>query len=192
MQINIFEGGRRLAVLVSILAVVGAAALGASVSSSASGNYRIYEPGAQLIATPEPCEEPGSRFFVFTAETPKGRSASISLCLVSMPFVQPDGAVYRLVPYRREADGRYRGAGNYSQEVQSYVEKIKSEFRIPSDEGNKLDLQYEKHRNSEWKFIVFGLAIFLAVFWFGVAAIGWIVRGFAGIPRGKDARPKQE
>lgn len=192
MQINIFEGARRLAVLASILAVAGAVALAASVSSSAFGNYRLYAPGSKLVATPEPCSELGSRLFEFTAETPKGRTASISLCFVSMAFVQADGTVENLVPYRREADGRYWGAGSYSPEVQNYVEETKSRFRIPTDEGNKLDLQYEQHRNSEWQTIGVGLAIFLAVFWLGVAAIGWIVRGFAGIPRGKDARPKTE
>ncbi|HEL5400331.1 TPA: hypothetical protein UOJ25_000409 [Stenotrophomonas maltophilia] len=189
MQINIFEGARRLALLVSLLAVVGAVALGASVSQYTTGNYRLYAPGDKLIATPESCDEPGSRLAMLDAATPKGRAVSISLCLVSMAFAQPDGTILNLVPYHREANGTYWGGEPYSQEVQGYVERLNSEFLLPPDEGNKLDLQYEKRRNSEWKSIAIGLALFLAVFWIGVVAVGWIVRGFAGIPRGKDSRP---
>ncbi|HHA2739682.1 TPA: hypothetical protein ACOFBV_000868 [Stenotrophomonas maltophilia] len=192
MRINIFEGARRLALLVSGLAVIGAVALAASVSPYVSGGYRIYAPGDKLTATRKSCDEPGSRLALLDAKTPKGRSVSVSLCLVSMAFPQLDGTVLSLVPYQRETNGTYWGAGPYSPEVQGYVERLKSEFRLPPDEGNKLDLQYEQQRNSEWKSIAIGLAIFLTVFWLGVLATGWIVRGFAGIPRGKDARPKAE
>lgn len=192
MQINIFEGARRLALLASGLAVVAAVALAASVSPYASGNFRLYAPGDKLTATPKSCDEPGSRLVVLDAKTPKGRSVSVSLCLVSMAFPQLDGTVLSLVPYQREANGTYWGAAPFSQEVQGYVERLRSEFQLPPDEGNKLDLQYEKSRNSEWTSIAIGLAIFLAVFWLGVFALGWIVRGFAGIPRGQDSRPTVE
>lgn len=192
MQINIFEGARRLAVLASVLAVVTAVALGSSVTSSAYGSYRIYSPRAQLIATPKQCDEPGSRLDVFSAETPKGRSATISLCLVSMAFPDKSGSVENLVPYRTNADGMVWGAQSYSPEVDSYLGEIRRDFTLPDDEGKKLDRQYDEGRNSQWLSIAAGLAVFLAVFWLGVAAIGWIVRGFAGIPRGKDARPKPE
>jgi len=98
-----------------------------------------------------------------------------------------DGTLQGFIPLPPGPNGKPSWAHSYSPAVKAYERDIESNFRLPYDEGSKADR--DSKRLKDWKNVAIGLVIFLLGFWLVVAAIGWIVRGFMGIPRGKDARP---
>ncbi len=81
------------------------------------------------------------------------------------------------------------GSASYSSEVSAYERKLEERFKIPlSDEepiAKDISRRYRENMTEGFGYLVAGLAIFGGVVW----AIGWIVRGFLGIPRGMDKRP---
>jgi len=96
----------------------------------------------------------------------------------------PDGQ--KLGPYKEEG-GLWFGGSTYSQEVTRYMSARAAQFTQ--------DKQYEKSASEQWRqgrLIQLGFTLAYAVGgWIGIAivkfAIGWIVRGFLGIPSGKDS-----
>ena len=110
----------------------------------------------------------------------------VTLCLLAMPFGKENT---RLIPYKIDEQGRIWGAAIYSSEVVLYEKKLESRFKMSASDEEKLKQETLKRYRENWlsglSYLVGGLAIFAGVVW----AIGWIVRGFLGIPRGMDRRP---
>ena len=75
-----------------------------------------------------------------------------------------------------------------SHRVHNRVEKAFILFDADKERAEKLwrkERNEDLKRGAQWLFGgLFGLWVFGAV-------VGWIVRGFAGIPQGKDSRPTQ-
>lgn len=76
----------------------------------------------------------------------------------------------------------------YSAEVAKYTAEAKSRF-IPSARDLELfEGLYSRALFEQWKSALEVLVGGLVLGWVLVAATGWVVRGFLGIPRGQDAR----
>ncbi|WP_291518410.1 hypothetical protein [Acidovorax sp.] len=74
-------------------------------------------------------------------------------------------------------------------EVRTYIDNLAASFRLsPSDIEWLQELKRQKLWE-QWKQALQILFGGLAVGWAVTAGVGWIVRGFLGIPRGKDHRP---
>lgn len=193
MNVNVFEGARRAAVIVSILGLVLAAVLALTTSPYVSVNYRVDSPGAVPVWSDQSCPPDGSRSEYVTASSAKGRLVNINLCLLSMQFpASGSHPSRRLVPYTVRADGTVYGNDRYSLDVQNYAEQAGRNFQLLATEAKRADRIYEGERLNIWLESAKWLLICLAVFWAAVWAIGWTVRGFAGIPRGKDSRQPQD
>lgn len=192
MQINVFEGARRISFLLSALAVVVAIWLAASSDPLVTANYRIYQPGTPIVSAGPDCHEQGSTEVYLKTTTPKSRKVWVNVCLMAEQLAMDDGTAKSFIPLPPGTNGKPSWAYAGSEAVAQYKERIKRSFVLPADEGQKLDTQFEVKRRKEWRDISVGLAGTLLVFWLGVAAVGWIVRGFAGIPRGQDSRPTIE
>lgn len=188
MQINVFEGARRIAVLMSAIAVIVGVSVAATTEPYVVSRFNIYGPDEAMVATSVDCEIGGSAEVSFEAETPKGRSTWVRICLVAEQLAMDDGSTVSVVKLPAGSNGKPSWNYSASPSVDRYKKNIQSAFKFPNDEGNKADLQFEAKRREAWMDIAKVLAITLVVFWLAVAAIGWIVRGFAGIPRGKDSR----
>lgn len=94
-------------------------------------------------------------------------------------------------------EGLYELSGSpYHPEVKGYIDQRAAEFEITSPMLPAID----KHlRLVEKEALLMHIkemlaisAYFIGGFWLFSLVIGWIVRGFAGIPRGQDFRPAQE
>ena len=183
MAINVFAGARRIALLISAVA-----ALGTLIALWASPPYvgikvQVTHPQAPFALTEDECPWDSARHY-FTTKLRGERSIGVDLCMKSMDF---HGA--QLIPYRVDAAGMIYGAASYSDEVDAYEKELKKRFQLSPADLKAVDKITSQRDTRAWKDGLFYLSIALGVFWAAVWGIGWIVRGFTGIPMGKDHRP---
>lgn len=187
MSFNIFEGARRIALLISGLAVVGTLIGLTAYDPYVSAQYYIAHPNGAFVRWTESCPQ-GGRTHYFTSETRSGDSVSINLCLLPMSF--GDDKV-SLIPYKIDEQGRIWGAASYSSEISDYERKLEKRFELAANDEQifkeEISQRYRENWMSGLGYLTAGLAIFAGVVW----AIGWIVRGFLGIPSGLDKRADQ-
>jgi hypothetical protein len=122
-----------------------------------------------------------------SGSTANGTGVTVSLC-----FEAADGFSNgkRLIPYKFDpATKQVWGADRWSSEVKDYVKKYTANFKIPASDYAELD---RKAKSRWWTQIKEGfgsMMIGLVVLFIIVHAIGWVVRGFMGIPKGMDSKP---
>jgi hypothetical protein len=196
MKINAFEGARRIALLVGALwaaGCVGYAVFNAPYASIAysldtiAGTKKLVNACASIDGT-ERVQKTGA----------DGGSIFISLCFP--PVVMDDGGLRYLYRATGEEVGKqryqfiatkgeiYGMEDKHSIQVTSYQNAQREVFTVTDAVVEAATASQRTALIEQWKvslMILFGGLVFLWVF---VAAAGWIVRGFAGIPRGKDGR----
>jgi hypothetical protein len=114
------------------------------------------------------------------------KSASVELCFKARSA--DSGA--QVVPFAIESTGRWRGNDRYSDAVQAYIDRRAEAFVLtPVDQ----QAAREEWRRQWWKNIRNGV-LFAIGGWIALSLLqvmlGWIVRGFLGIPWGLDRRPE--
>lgn len=97
----------------------------------------------------------------------------------------------RLVPYKIDEKGMIWGAASYSSEVSEYERQLEKRFILAPRDEEFAEKEFSRRYWREIKEGIGYLAIGLAIFGGFVWAVGWIVRGFVGIPRGMDKRPSE-
>ena len=184
MKINVFEGARRIALLIGGVAIAGTLISLATDDPYVSVKYSIAHPNGAFVRMQESCPSDASRHY-FTSKISTGESVSIDLCLLAMTF---DNA--RLIPYKIDKEGMTWGAASYSSEVSDYERMLEGRFKLPAGDEDALKKEISRRYRENWisdlGYLVAGLAIFAGFVW----AVGWITRGFLGIPRGMDRRPE--
>ena len=95
-----------------------------------------------------------------------------------------------LIPFRSE-DGRWWMNEPYSEPVETYTKQVANSFTFTAEQERVMDKQSSHLR---WKSI--GEAGGILVGWLvslglGAWVVGWIVRGFFGIPTGMDFKPEK-
>jgi len=184
MRINIFEGARRIALIFAALTTIVVLLVTGTSDPYLSVDYHVSRPDLPPVRTDEPCPTSAGRHY-FSTNTPNDHSVGIDLCLLTMPFGKDSE---QLVPYKIDQAGMVWGAASYSSEVDVYEREIEKRFALSSSDAQWADQEISKRYRKNWLQSLSYLAIGLVVFWVLVWCIGWIVRGFAGIPRGKDSR----
>lgn len=192
MAINVFEGSRRI---VKLLLGICFFAVAAGFLSDNPVRIPVYVDVPNVGVTPIPVEElrdcdppnyrPGSWPI---KRTKQGTTYSLRLCFranndweggkVFVPFVWTDGQTY--------------GDTYTSMNIYSYANKFASEFEADEALETEINGRY-------WPelFKQVGRAVFVALLaclglWLCAKIIGWVVRGFFGIPRGKDFKEAEE
>lgn len=84
---------------------------------------------------------------------------------------------------------RYMMNGPYTSEVTKYTDAVAERFAVPAGDLSAAEEKLWSARLEQWKEASMTLGIGLAIGWALVAGVGWIARGFMGIPRGADKRP---
>lgn len=185
MAINIFEGARRIALLIAGVATIGTVIGLVTNEPYMPIKYSIAHPTGPFVRMEDSCPSDASKHY-FTAKTSTGKNVSVDLCILAMSFGKNGD---RLIPYKVDEQGMIWGAAPYSSEVSAYERKLEERFKIPlGDEKQiikEISRRYRENMMEGFGYLVAGLAIFGGVAW----AIGWIVRGFLGIPHGMDRRP---
>jgi hypothetical protein len=186
MTFNMFEGARRIALLIGGVAVAGSLVALVTYDPYVSVQYSIAHPSGTFLRMQESCPSEAGRHY-FTTKTSTGQSVSVDLCLLSMSFGKDNT---RLIPYRVDEQGMIWGAASYSSEVSDYGRRLEGRFKLSGGDEEALKKEISRRYRENWMsglgYLVAGLVIFAGVVW----AIGWIARGFLGIPRGMDRRPE--
>ena len=185
---NIFEGSRRLAYLAGGLAAAATLIFAATHDPYISIDYSIAHPRASFQRLQESCPTRAGQHY-FTTTSASGRRVSIDLCLLTMPFGEKNE---QLVPYRTDEKGMVWGAASYSSEVSVYKSELEARFVLPAEDNEWLEKEVSSRYWDNWKESLRNLGIGLGMFAISVSAIGWIIRGFIGIPRGVDRKPSNE
>ena len=187
MSFNVFEGARRIAIFAGILATVGTAIGLVTHDPYVSLSYTVAHPTGPFVRSDEQCPTEGGRHY-FSTKTAKGQSISVNLCLLAMSFGDKGE---QLIPFKVDEKGMVWGARSYSSDVSAYERRLEDRFKLPSADDQEVSKQisrkYRESMISGIGYLAIGLAFFAAFVW----TMGWIVRGFLGIPRGQDSRPSE-
>jgi|SRR5690606_35904493 len=185
MAINIFEGARRVAYLVAGVSAAGTILILWNYDPYVSAQYSISNPNGNFVRMEGSCPSDAGHHY-FTTRTSDGEAVSITLCIHAMTFGENKT---RLIPYKVDDAGMIWGAASYSTEVSEYERELERRFEISDSDEKQLKKDISRQYWENWKsgigYLGIGLAIFAGVVW----AIGWIVRGFMGIPQGLDSKP---
>lgn len=83
----------------------------------------------------------------------------------------------------------WRMHDRYSSEVRTYAGRVAAGFALSNDDSKEAERRLWSARVEQWKQAAQVMLVGLIVGWGLVALVGWVVRGFMGIPRGADRRP---
>ena len=184
-RLNLFEGSRRISLLLKIVWVLGVVAVAYSQTPYVSLHFTTTHPAATLTMSDYDCQVGVDAMEFVTRTLDDGRSVSAQLCFQSPVFQSNQ---QRLVPYKVESDQIW-GNDRYSNDVTNYTDARANEFRLtPPDQevaAQRLDAQRSENVRNAILFIIGGWIVLSIL----QALIGWIVRGFMGSPRGHDHRP---
>jgi hypothetical protein len=186
MRINLFEGARRIALIAAGLVTTGTAIALIVQQPYQSTTYLVESPDSPFKRIDDSCPSDAAKHY-FTAKTSTGKEVNVHLCILAMSFGEKED---RLIPYKIDERGVW-GDRSYSSNVTAYEKTLETRFKVPiGDEEaitKAISQRYRENLTKGFAYLVAGLAIFAAIVW----AIGWIARGFLGIPRGMDTRPDQ-
>jgi hypothetical protein len=195
MKLNIFEGARRIALGFGAIWLIGCLAYAMFSVAYVSVTYVV--PGFEESAIKgTACGKQDAERYI-TAVTSNGRSVGVNLCFTASEA--SDGRM--LVPYTlniKNPDAqnpwdKYTVLMNepYSTSVRDYTELVGNRFKFPESDTKDVEKLLWDARLNQWKEALQFALCGVAFLWAAVAGIGWIVRGFMGIPRGKDVRPAE-
>ncbi|MGO4220541.1 hypothetical protein AB4Y64_01555 [Lysobacter sp. TAF61] len=184
MKINVFEGARRIALLLSIVATLIVVGLAVVFEPYVTRSYVADSPDAPFVKT-ESCDLDDVTVYA-NAVTPDGVEPSIRLCIPTMPYGDYGQRMFAVT----KTDKRISVVDRYDDKADAYKLALEQRFRLTAADAAEIDSEASTLKRARWTDSLIGLAVGLAIFWACVWAIGWIVRGFAGIPRGRDNRPE--
>lgn len=184
MAINIFEGARRITKLIAAIWIIGWLVAAFNVSPSTSVTYQIARPGAVPVLTTEKCPSDSATEYDHK-ETKSGTKAWVTLCFLAI--TADDGS--KVIPYRADpVKSQWWVERKYSSEVSEYTHRIATSFSIPPSDEARIDSQWWPSFLKELGQGALGAIGGLLFLWAFAWTMGWIVRGFMGIPRGSDCR----
>lgn len=183
MQINVFEGARRISVALGVLWVGGFLVAAMMSNPFVNITYSIPTFGAKPVKVDD-CPTVAEPMYEWVT-TSLGDSVRLELCLGTMPS---DDGTRMLVPYARAEGGQVWLGAKYSNEVRNYTKQLAEALHLSGDIAAEVESLKWKKRIAEWRDYGAVMLGGLLAGWVFVSAIGWVVRGFLGIPRGKDVR----
>ena len=207
MGVNFFEGGRRITAIIATLILMGCAAWFAFEGGEDRVVLETSAPDERASWTLRSCDYPDqwrpwsekSNFgdndpvrlgMCFRANKDKkivvGFGPEQQLQLDSFDGLRPPPVTYR----------QHVAAEAWSPEAEAYMREQMNAFEFTSDEAREIDKKQWTLRWSRFAQNVATAAPWVMGLLFGLwiisSGIGWIVRGFAGVPVRKDFRPDSE
>lgn len=187
MAVNAFEGARRIGMLIAAIWTIGWIVAAFFFSEPyISVNYTISWPNELPKRSDPSCTFGDNEIEYVTVQTAKGTEAHVRLCFLAQP--SNDGR--KLIFYAVDPSNPKLFIGNarHSTEVQDYAKRVKNGFVLPKADEPWIDQQLWPERLKILGQGALGAIGGLLFLWCFSWAIGWIVRGFLGIPRGKDRK----
>lgn len=189
MKFNVFEGARRIVLLLQGIFVLAALGIGFFDDPYVRLVYETRYPNEPFsLAKNRECNYSNDASEEIERKTENGNEINITLCYRGSPFSGGD----ILIPFRLEDDGKVWGNGKYSTEVSEYTKKRTASFVLPPDAHDEYrKAWWEKKFENAWDGIKTAAIGYICILIFSFS-VGWIVRGFLGIPQGRDHRIKNE
>lgn len=188
MKVNIFEGSRRITRIIQgvwIITCIGYAILDMPYVTI---HYKLIWPSTPFLrmSPDEACNANDAQENISSFQLAEGKTISINLCFIAQ--TSNDGRM--LVPYKIEENKRWWGGTPYSSDVIQYTKGQTGRFVFSSDDRTYANNEWDKKRRGQfWSAIQYAVGGCLIIFIIQMT-IGWIVRGFLGIPLGADHRPE--
>lgn len=186
MRFNIFEGARRIYWAFAAFWILGWLWYGAFGSTYVRVHYSIDWMGAAPRLVSECGTEDGTEYT--DVDDGHGNTAGATLCFRASR--SSDGRL--LIPYTESESGGYLMNNRYASEVEQYMRAVRGAFQLPPSGPADIAGARRDARFAAMKDAAQGVFFGLLGSWILAALTGWIVRGFAGIPRGQDHRPAQQ
>lgn len=180
---NIFEGARRVAIAGAAVVVVFVLYITVTRDPYAEISYEVSHFGATPILVDNCAYSSVDARVSESRNTGSGAKYDIEICFKASR--SNDGRM--LVPFVSTSEGVLMNPP-YSEEVSEYTNSFIKSFHGGAAE---LALADERISRSFWSNVIntaVGIVVSLAGFWVFVWAMGWIMRGFLGIPRGQDKK----
>ncbi len=180
---NIFSGARRIGAILAALWIVGIIAFHISKDIVVRVEYRVPSFAALWFIS-DKCDIGTDAIAYRAFTTPDGAEVSARFCFAAHKTT--NGSL--MVPYAEEGNFILLN-GPYSDEVKAYTEDFVEKTFSPA--AADFEVADQKYGNQKWyergysAGVLFGGLIFL---WACMWCIGWVMRGFLGIPRGQDYR----
>lgn len=216
MAVNWFEGGRRISKLFMTLVALGGLAYVIFVNEP-TPTLSIRGPTMPWFVNDEECKSPSYERHLWDYDW-GGKKRGLTLCFMALDNGTIPYAVAPTPPEvkrREEAEDRAReargeppplerlikspwfyGASEYDSRVQAYVNQSVADLKVTPELRQRLidtraKARWRAHRQAfdeaaPW---VLGICAFI---WLFTAVMGWIVRGFAGVPSGQDFKAGAE
>ena len=181
MRFNIFEGARRIALVIGSLVVAVTLFALFDHPPVVSNQYWFVQPNGAFIRTQESCHLDFDRH-QFESKTSTGESVPVTLCL---PSRGSDDPLEYVVSRITDPLSAFYSDRAYEKEKRTLEDRFKLSASVKEALKKETSQRHLEHWLSGLGYLVAGLAAFAGVVW----AIGWLVRGFLGIPQGMDKRP---
>lgn len=180
---NIFKGSRRIAAALAVAYVAGWVGYSVLNQPYHPVHYLIARPGAIAVPVAKCGDDDATAFPA--VKLSNGADADVVLCFP--PARADDGEMY--IPYESTAGGtRWRGDSEHSDPVRKYTKQVAASFSAPADLIERSNAARWEARVEQVKESSYAVVIGLVAGWIAVVSIGWVVRGFLDIPKGKDAK----
>ena len=186
MKINVFEGARRVAKIVTWLWIAACGAYLWIEKPAARVTYSVEHLGAPARLSDSDCTSDDAREWIHT-ELDDGTPVGVILCFRASRADNGE----MLVPYaRNEAQPEIVWMGRpFSAEVSNYTDDYQASFSLPPRDEATLRSAWWTALYEHVKRASLAAMIGAILFWIFVSGVGWVVRGFLSIPRGQDFRP---
>ncbi len=185
MSLNIFEGARRIALLTAAIWAIGVAIVVWNTEERVAFTYLVSWPMSFPVRIEgNACKDDDATDWKYTA-TVNGTPLSITVCFRSQKA--RDGN--QVIPFRVDAKGQWWGGARYSTEVSDYIRIATRDLPIATDDERWADSQIWNLRLKKAKALFQWIGGGWFFLWMFTLAVGWIVRGFFGIPRDRDKKP---
>ena len=182
---NFFEGARRVAVIGFMLIFVGGLVAIYNLSPHVIINYRIMYFGLTPIRL-DLCNESVDATRYVQHTTKNGREFSIHTCFRA----SKSNGGNLLIPYAAAPNNMTYMDTEFSPEVQAYTMTVSNGIEPTEADMNEADSEYIRQSIVN-RLKGFGWLILATIsYWLLVRIVGWVVRGFMGIPSGQDYRIK--
>lgn len=183
---NIFEGARRIAIVIGALGAFGGFAAALQQEPELYYAYRIPFYGASATKiNPDYCKEfsnDGYKSLGYSSED--GSKFTVALCFSAARANNGE----MLIPYA-ELNGQILMGAKYSAPVEKYMDAyVASNFKLNQADFDKAKAEYASQRIRKKAYTSGAVVGGLIIYWLIISAIGWIIRGFLGIPNGSDRR----
>lgn len=189
-RMNWFEGGRRITRLLQWLVGLGAGAIALFSTPYTVLTFQTTGPDRPWILSRESCRYGQDGAEDFPRDFGVGES-STTLCFRAARFDDE-----MMIPYKLGERDTWYGAKEFSDLAQTYMKGRVETFSVSQEVREEARRDVNRQWWKQWKknlrdAIIWGFGIIVAIealSW----VVGWIVRGFAGVPTGKDHRVSKE